>query len=68
MGSYHHDYKKAIEMKNYFINNGCKYEIFGIPNARIWKWWVGTKESYEHELKLIYKRKKNIIHIKKLKP
>ena len=58
MGSYHHDYKKAVQSQKYFVDNGLKYEIFEINNAKIWKWWVGTKESYEHELKLISRRKK----------
>jgi hypothetical protein len=31
-------------------------EIFKVPRATTWKFWLGTKESWEHECKLIQKR------------
>ena len=32
-------------------------KVFEIPGRRIWKYWVGTNESYLREIELINKKK-----------
>lgn len=32
-------------------------KVFEIPGKRIWKYWVGTNESYLREIELINKKK-----------
>jgi len=34
------------------------FEVFEVPNAEIWKYWVGTQTSFEHELYLKDRKKK----------
>jgi hypothetical protein len=34
-------------------------KVFEIPGKRIWKYWVGTNESYLREIDLINKKNNN---------
>ena len=33
------------------------FEVFEVPNASFWKYWVGTRTSFEHELYLKHRRR-----------
>jgi hypothetical protein len=33
------------------------YKYWEFPQARIWKWFVGTDKEYQHELVLLERRK-----------
>lgn len=48
--------KAQTEQNRWFKKYKEKKEIFEVPRATKWKFWLGTKESWEHECKLIQKR------------
>jgi hypothetical protein len=48
--------KAQTEQKRWFKKYKQQQEIFEVPRATVWKFWLGTKESWEKECEIIQKR------------
>lgn len=58
-GCYCDDGNVKSVLQNYIkIYPNKDIKIFNVPNARVNKYWVGTIESFQHELDIIGNRKK----------
>jgi hypothetical protein len=59
MGHYTYEKERAIKTAERFNkeSNTDIYSVWEFPKARVWKWYVGTNEQYQHELSLLNKRK-----------
>lgn len=54
---YYTDLEKVEEVRKRLELEKIDYIIFEVPNARIWKFWLGTQKSWENECRIIEKRK-----------
>lgn len=57
--------KVEAEQKRWFKEYKEQQEIFEVPRATVWKYWLGSKESWEKELKIL-ERKHERLKLKKL--
>ena len=58
MASYTYDKIRATQTAERFNSQSSKkHMVWEFPNAKIWKWFVGTEDEYKRELMSLEKRK-----------